>query len=53
MDSIALARNGTEKVSAYHTHGADSHGEYWDEIFSGKDEKNNLKVKITISSHFI
>ncbi|EFK4993728.1 RHS repeat protein, partial [Escherichia coli] len=31
--------NGTEKVSAYHTHGADSHGEYWDEIFSGKDEK--------------
>ncbi|EFI5213768.1 RHS repeat protein, partial [Escherichia coli] len=28
--------NGTEKVSAYHTHGADSHGEYWDEIFSGK-----------------
>ncbi|EHD4955465.1 RHS repeat protein, partial [Escherichia coli] len=24
--------NGTEKVSAYHTHGADSHGEYWDEI---------------------
>ncbi|EES7336329.1 RHS repeat protein, partial [Escherichia coli] len=29
--------NGTEKVSAYHTHGADSHGEYWDEIFSGKD----------------
>ncbi|EGK2694148.1 RHS repeat protein, partial [Escherichia coli] len=26
--------NGTEKVSAYHTHGADSHGEYWDEIFS-------------------
>ncbi|WP_259280006.1 DUF4329 domain-containing protein [Escherichia coli] len=41
--------NGTEKVSAYHTHGADSHGEYWDEIFSGKDEKivkskdNNIK----------
>ncbi|WNU81928.1 rhs element protein RhsB [Escherichia coli] len=41
--------NGTEKVSAYHTHGADSHGEYWNEIFSGKDEKivkskdNNIK----------
>ncbi|EHX8469217.1 DUF4329 domain-containing protein, partial [Escherichia coli] len=41
--------NGTEKVSAYHTHGAGSHGEYWDEIFSGKDEKivkskdNNIK----------
>ncbi|WP_220404654.1 DUF4329 domain-containing protein, partial [Escherichia coli] len=41
--------NGTEKVSAYHTHGADSHGEYWDEIFSGKDEEivkskdNNIK----------
>ncbi|WP_106508214.1 DUF4329 domain-containing protein, partial [Escherichia coli] len=41
--------NGTEKVSAYHTHGADSHGEYWDKIFSGKDEKivkskdNNIK----------
>ncbi|EEV5911634.1 DUF4329 domain-containing protein, partial [Escherichia coli] len=41
--------NGTEKVSTYHTHGADSHGEYWDEIFSGKDEKivkskdNNIK----------
>ncbi|MGC9790826.1 DUF4329 domain-containing protein, partial [Escherichia coli] len=40
----------TKSVSwQHHPHGADSHGEYWDEIFSGKDEKivkskdNNIK----------
>lgn len=36
--------NGTEKISAYHTHGADSHGEYWDEIFSEND-KYLVKIK--------
>ncbi|ECG8592444.1 DUF4329 domain-containing protein, partial [Salmonella enterica subsp. salamae] len=36
--------DGTKKISAYHTHGADSHGEYWDEIFS-EDDKNLVKSK--------
>jgi len=30
--------DGSLQISAYHTHGADSHGEYWDEIFSAADE---------------
>ncbi|EFE4928429.1 DUF4329 domain-containing protein, partial [Escherichia coli] len=45
--------NGTEKVSAYHTHGADSHGEYWDEIFSGKDEKIVKSKDSNIKSFYL
>ncbi|PWR89053.1 hypothetical protein AZE12_00515, partial [Escherichia coli] len=47
--------NGTEKVSAYHTHGADSHGEYWDEIFSGKDEKivKNKAIALELAEIYV
>ncbi|MBL3996030.1 DUF4329 domain-containing protein [Escherichia coli] len=41
---------GTDRVAAYHTHGADSHGDYVDEFFSSSDKNlvrskdNNLKA---------
>ncbi|WP_111966324.1 rhs element protein RhsD, partial [Escherichia coli] len=35
---------GTDRVAAYHTHGADSHGDYVDEFFSSSD-KNLVRSK--------
>ncbi|YBP42983.1 DUF4329 domain-containing protein [Escherichia coli] len=41
---LVYKSQGTDRVAAYHTHGADSHGDYVDEFFSSSD-KNLVRSK--------